>query len=84
MKILLANPRGFCAGVERALQVVERVLEKGEAPVHVRHEAAAPTKAPAPFAPLAEADLSQAFSAESFSAESQQGHAQYQEVKAQQ
>ena len=38
MKILLANPRGFCAGVERALQVVERVLEKGEAPVYVRHE----------------------------------------------
>ena len=46
--------------------------------------AAAPTRVPAPFAPLAEADLSQAFSAESFSAESQQEHAQYQEVKAQQ
>ena len=38
MKILLANPRGFCAGVERALQVVERVLESEEAPLYVRHE----------------------------------------------
>ena len=38
MKILLANPRGFCAGVERALQVVERVLESDEAPLYVRHE----------------------------------------------
>ena len=38
MKILLANPRGFCAGVERALQVVERVLENSETPVYVRHE----------------------------------------------
>ncbi len=38
MKILLANPRGFCAGVERALQVVERVLEREESPVYVRHE----------------------------------------------
>ena len=38
MKILLANPRGFCAGVERAIEIVERVLEIFGAPVYVRHE----------------------------------------------
>ncbi len=38
MKILLANPRGFCAGVDRAIQIVERSLEKYGAPVYVRHE----------------------------------------------
>ena len=37
-EILLANPRGFCAGVERAIQVVERALDKYGAPVFVRHE----------------------------------------------
>ncbi|WIM05562.1 MAG: 4-hydroxy-3-methylbut-2-enyl diphosphate reductase [Candidatus Nitricoxidivorans perseverans] len=38
MEILLATPRGFCAGVERAIAIVERVLEKYGAPIHVRHE----------------------------------------------
>lgn len=38
MKILLANPRGFCAGVDRAIQIVERSIEKYGAPVYVRHE----------------------------------------------
>ncbi len=37
-KILLAAPRGFCAGVDRAIQVVERSIEKYGAPVYVRHE----------------------------------------------
>lgn len=38
LQILLANPRGFCAGVERAIQIVERALDKYGAPVYVRHE----------------------------------------------
>ena len=38
MRILLANPRGFCAGVDRAIDIVERALENFGAPVHVRHE----------------------------------------------
>ena len=38
LKILLAAPRGFCAGVERAIEIVERALEKYGAPVYVRHE----------------------------------------------
>jgi 4-hydroxy-3-methylbut-2-enyl diphosphate reductase len=38
MKILLANPRGFCAGVERAIQIVELALEHYGPPVYVRHE----------------------------------------------
>lgn len=38
MKILLASPRGFCAGVDRAIQIVERAIEKYGAPVYVRHE----------------------------------------------
>ncbi|MBO68741.1 MAG: 4-hydroxy-3-methylbut-2-enyl diphosphate reductase [Acidiferrobacteraceae bacterium] len=38
MKILLATPRGFCAGVERAIAIVERSLEKYESPIYVRHE----------------------------------------------
>lgn len=38
MQILLANPRGFCAGVDRAIEIVERALEMFGAPVHVRHE----------------------------------------------
>ena len=38
LKILLAAPRGFCAGVDRAIQIVERALEKYGAPVYVRHE----------------------------------------------
>ena len=38
LKVLLATPRGFCAGVDRAIQIVERTLEKYGAPVYVRHE----------------------------------------------
>ena len=38
MKILLANPRGFCAGVDRAIEIVERALEMFCAPIYVRHE----------------------------------------------
>jgi 4-hydroxy-3-methylbut-2-en-1-yl diphosphate reductase len=38
LKILLANPRGFCAGVVRAIEIVEKALEKYGAPVYVRHE----------------------------------------------
>ncbi len=38
LKILLAAPRGFCAGVDRAIQIVERAIEKWGAPVYVRHE----------------------------------------------
>ena len=38
MNILLANPRGFCAGVDRAIEIVERALEQFGAPVYVRHE----------------------------------------------
>ena len=38
MKILLANPRGFCAGVERAIAIVERAIERHGAPIYVRHE----------------------------------------------
>lgn len=38
LKILLAGPRGFCAGVDRAIKIVELALEKHGAPVYVRHE----------------------------------------------
>ena len=38
MQILLANPRGFCAGVDRAISIVERALEIYGAPIYVRHE----------------------------------------------
>ncbi len=38
MEVLLANPRGFCAGVERAITIVERALELYGAPIYVRHE----------------------------------------------
>ena len=38
MEILLANPRGFCAGVDRAISIVNRALELFETPVYVRHE----------------------------------------------
>jgi len=38
LKIYLATPRGFCAGVDRAIQIVERALERYGAPVYVRHE----------------------------------------------
>lgn len=38
MKVLLANPRGFCAGVDRAIDIVERALEVFGAPIYVRHE----------------------------------------------
>ena len=38
MDILLANPRGFCAGVDRAIEIVERALEIFGSPIYVRHE----------------------------------------------
>ncbi len=38
MEVLLANPRGFCAGVDRAIEIVERALELHGAPIYVRHE----------------------------------------------
>ena len=38
MQIILANPRGFCAGVDRAIEIVERALELFGAPIYVRHE----------------------------------------------
>ncbi|MHA7833513.1 MAG: 4-hydroxy-3-methylbut-2-enyl diphosphate reductase [Algiphilus sp.] len=38
MKILLANPRGFCAGVDRAIEIVERALQAFGGPIYVRHE----------------------------------------------
>ena len=37
-KVLLANPRGFCAGVDRAIDIVNQALKKFGAPVYVRHE----------------------------------------------
>ena len=37
-KVILANPRGFCAGVDRAIEIVERALELFGAPIYVRHE----------------------------------------------
>jgi len=38
VEVLLANPRGFCAGVDRAIEIVERALELHGAPIYVRHE----------------------------------------------
>jgi 4-hydroxy-3-methylbut-2-enyl diphosphate reductase len=38
LKVILAQPRGFCAGVVRAIEIVERALEKYQEPVYVRHE----------------------------------------------
>jgi 4-hydroxy-3-methylbut-2-enyl diphosphate reductase len=38
MRVLLASPRGFCAGVDRAIEVVERTLARADGPVYVRHE----------------------------------------------
>src|SRR5215813_1710265 len=38
LTVLLASPRGFCAGVERAIQIVERAIERYGRPVYVRHE----------------------------------------------
>ena len=38
MDVLLAEPRGFCAGVDRAIEIVERALQLCGAPIYVRHE----------------------------------------------
>ena len=38
LKIYLASPRGFCAGVDRAIEIVNKALNKYGAPVYVRHE----------------------------------------------
>ena len=38
LKILLASPRGFCAGVDRAIEIVKKSLDKYGSPVYVRHE----------------------------------------------
>ena len=38
LKILLASPRGFCAGVDRAIEIVKKALKKFGSPVYVRHE----------------------------------------------
>ena len=38
MQIVLANPRGFCAGVDRAIEIVDQALDAFGAPVYVRHE----------------------------------------------
>jgi 4-hydroxy-3-methylbut-2-enyl diphosphate reductase len=38
MRVILAQPRGFCAGVVRAIEIVERALDKYQAPIYVRHE----------------------------------------------
>ena len=38
LEVLLAEPRGFCAGVDRAIEIVERALAKFGAPIYVRHE----------------------------------------------
>ena len=38
MRVILAQPRGFCAGVVRAIEIVERALQNFGAPVYVRHE----------------------------------------------
>ena len=38
MNVLLANPRGFCAGVDRAIEIVERAIDAFGAPIYVRHE----------------------------------------------
>ena len=38
MKLLLSKPRGFCAGVERAIETVEKALELWGAPIYVKHE----------------------------------------------
>ena len=38
MQVTLANPRGFCAGVDRAIEIVEQALARFGAPIYVRHE----------------------------------------------
>ena len=38
MQVILASPRGFCAGVDRAIEIVDRALQRYGAPIYVRHE----------------------------------------------
>ena len=38
MQIVLANPRGFCAGVDRAIEIVDQAIDTFGAPIYVRHE----------------------------------------------
>ena len=38
LKILLASPRGFCAGVDRAIEIVKKIIDKYGSPIYVRHE----------------------------------------------
>ena len=38
IKLILANPRGFCAGVERAVDIVNRAIELFDSPIYVKHE----------------------------------------------
>ena len=38
IRVLLSNPRGFCSGVDRAIEIVERALKMHGAPIYVRHE----------------------------------------------
>src|SRR5262245_25267696 len=53
MRVLLANPRGFCAGVDRAIEIVELALERYGPPIYVRHEIVHNRHAGAPLAPKA-------------------------------
>ena len=47
-KVLLANPRGFCAGVDRAIDIVNQALKKFGPPIYVRHEVCLLYTSPSP------------------------------------